>query len=177
VTETPAPAQTPTPGLARRLACLLYEGVLLFGVVWFAGFLYGVVTQQRHALVGAAGLQTLLFLVLAGYFVFFWSKTGQTLAMLTWHIRLVTDDGKAVSPLRALLRYLLAWMWFLPALLLLQLQGLHGAGSITAMVLTGVLGYAALARLDPGRQYLHDVICKTRLVIHHPPRRGEAISP
>ena len=30
------------PGFARRLACLMYEGVLLFGVVMLAGLLYGV---------------------------------------------------------------------------------------------------------------------------------------
>ena len=28
-------------GLARRLACFLYEGVLLFGVVMVAGLVYG----------------------------------------------------------------------------------------------------------------------------------------
>ena len=28
------------PGLARRFAAFLYEGVLLFGVLFFAGFLY-----------------------------------------------------------------------------------------------------------------------------------------
>ncbi|MDP3615807.1 MAG: RDD family protein, partial [Rubrivivax sp.] len=105
-----------TPGLARRLACFLYEGVLLFGVVVIAGLGYGIVTQQRHALVGSTGLQAFLVLVLGLYFVHFWSRSGQTLAMLTWHIRLVTASGQPVSRLRAACRYLLSWIWFLPAL-------------------------------------------------------------
>ena len=32
----------PTPGLWRRLACFFYEGVLLFGVVMGAGFVYSL---------------------------------------------------------------------------------------------------------------------------------------
>ena len=63
------PGAAPTPGVARRLACFLYEGVLLFGVVMIAGLAYGVITQQRHALAGSTGLQIVLVLVLGAYFV------------------------------------------------------------------------------------------------------------
>ena len=38
------------PGLARRLAAFIYEGVLLFGVTMIAGYLFSSLTQQRHAL-------------------------------------------------------------------------------------------------------------------------------
>ena len=82
----------PTPGLARRRACLAYEGVLLFGITMTVGLIYGLATQQRHALAGKLGLQVLIFGVLGLYFVWFWSRTGQTLAMQTWHVRLVTRD-------------------------------------------------------------------------------------
>jgi hypothetical protein len=34
------------PGFARRLACFVYEGMLVFGVVVLAGYLYGALTQQ-----------------------------------------------------------------------------------------------------------------------------------
>jgi uncharacterized RDD family membrane protein YckC len=159
--EAAAAGELTTPGLARRLACLLYEGVLLFGVVMLAGLLYGVVTQQRHALVGSAGLQAFLVLVLGLYFVYFWSRTGQTLAMLTWHIRLVDLAGHPVSRGRAALRYLLCWIWFLPALAAVHLAGLKGGWPITATVLAGMAGYAAL-------QYWHDAICRTRLVTWRP---------
>ena len=99
------------PGLARRLACFLYEGVLLFGLLMVAGLAYAIVTNQRHALVGAWGLKAFLFLVLGGYFVWFWSRHGQTLAMRTWHIRLLTRAGQPVARWRAVCRYLLAWLW------------------------------------------------------------------
>lgn len=160
-----------TPRLARRLACFLYEGVLLFGVVMAAGLVYGIATQQRHALIGASGLRATVFAVLALYFVYFWSKSGQTLAMQTWHMRLVTQDGQALTPLRSLCRYLLAWMWVMPALLTVRLSGLQGTAPALAVLLAGVLGYAALVWLHKDRQYWHDVICKTRVVTWLPARK------
>ncbi len=165
----------PTPGIRRRLAALLYEAVLLFGVVMLAGLFYGVVTQQRHALVGTTGLQAFLFGVLGLYFVWFWTRGGQTLAMLTWRIRVVTREGHPLRPLRAVMRYLAAWMWFLPSLALVQSSGLKGGWPVAGVVITGVLVYAALARLHPDRQFLHDLICGTRLVTKpSPPRHNTA---
>ncbi len=151
------------PALARRLACFVYEGVLLFGVVMGAGLVYGIATDQRHALVGATGLRIFLFLVLGAYFVHFWSRSGQTLAMQTWHVRVVGPDGRPPSRLRATARYLLAWLWFAPALLALGLTGLEGGWAHFTVLMSGVLAYAALSRLHPQRQYLHDLLCSTRL--------------
>ena len=75
----PAPAAVsgaPAPSLRRRMAAFVYEGVLLFGVVMIAGYLYSSLTQQRHALQGQTGLQAFLFVVLAIYFVASWSRGG-----------------------------------------------------------------------------------------------------
>ncbi len=162
------PASNPTPGLARRLACFVYEGVLLFGVVMIAGYLLSALTQQRHALQGRHGLQAFLFVVIGIYFVWFWSHGGQTVAMKAWHIRLVDRHGRAVTEARALARYLLSWLWFVPALLLAWLQHAHQLGAIFGALAAGVLGYAALSRLHPSRQFLHDVVLGTQLVTHRP---------
>jgi uncharacterized RDD family membrane protein YckC len=164
-------AALPAPSLRRRLACFLYEGTLLFGVVMIAGLVWGVATQQRHALQGQTGLQAFLFALLGLYFIWLWTHGGQTLAMQTWHIRLVTRSGHPVRWPRALARYLLAWLWFLPALLALQWTGLKGGWTAFGMLLAGVLVYAALARLHPERQFWHDAVCGTRLVGWHPPPR------
>ena len=159
-----APAHVPTPALARRLACFVYEGVLLFGVVMAAGLAYGLATDQRHALKGTPGLQAVLFVVVGIYFVYCWSRRGQTLAMQTWRIRLVSADARPPSPLRATARYLLAWLWFMPALAALWLSGLKGSVPALATLAAGVLAYAGLSRLHPDRQFLHDALCGTRLV-------------
>lgn len=159
-----------TPGLWRRMACFIYEGVLLFGVVMIAGYLFSSLTQQRNAMLGRHGLQAFLFVVLGIYFVWFWSHGGQTVAMKAWHIRLVDAAGKAVSQQRALARYVLSWAWFMPALLLVWLSGLGstGPGNTFGILLTGVITYALLARLHPQRQFFHDVVCGTRLITHGP---------
>jgi uncharacterized RDD family membrane protein YckC len=165
-----AAADGAPPGLGRRLACFVYEGVLLFGVVMAVGLVYGVATQQHHALSGATGLRVVLFVVVGLYFVHFWSRGGQTLAMQTWRIRVVTVTGEPVGPWRALCRYLLAWLWFLPALLALYLTGLKGTLPSLGALTAGVLAYAALAWLHPDRQYWHDAACRTRLVAWNPPK-------
>jgi uncharacterized RDD family membrane protein YckC len=168
MTGPAAAAAQPTPGLWRRLMCMLYEGLLLFGVLMMAGYLYSSLTQQRHALLGKAGLQAFLFVVLGIYFAWFWSRSGQTLAMKAWHIRVQGRDGQPLSQWRALLRYLLAWLWFLPALLSLHLAGLKSGASTALALATGVAAYAALAWLRPDRQFFHDVLCGTRLVTWRP---------
>jgi len=152
------------PGLARRLAAFVYEGVLLFGVVMIAGLVYSGLTQQRHALQGRIGLMLFLFVVLGVYFSWFWSRGGQTVAMKAWHIRLLSANGSPVSRARAAARYVLSWLWFLPATAAVYSAGLHGKGEIVTAMVVGVLAYAALAWLRPDRQFWHDVVCGTRLV-------------
>ena len=158
----------PLPGFARRFGCFLYEGVLLFGVVMFVGLIYAGLTQQRHALIGMRGLQAALFFVIGAYFVAFWTRGGQTLAMKTWHIRLLTADGSPVKPLRAACRYLLSWLWFAPALVAVRLSGLQGTAPALAALAAGVGVYALMARLHPSRQSPHDLLCGTRLVSCRP---------
>jgi len=46
-----------TPSLARRMACWFYEGMLLFGVIFLAGYLFGTLSQTKHALDHRHGLQ------------------------------------------------------------------------------------------------------------------------
>lgn len=163
-----ADAFGPPPGVWRRLACFVYEGTLLFGVVMIAGYLYSSLTQQRHALAGREGLMAFLFVILGIYFGWFWSHSGQTVAMKAWHLRLVTAAGQPVSQARALVRYLLSWLWFLPALASVYFANLRGGGVIVAAMTVGVLSYAALALLRPDRQFWHDVVCGTRLVTWRP---------
>ena len=158
------------PSLRRRLACFVYEGVLLFGVVMAAGLLYSLLTEQRHALAGLHGMQLAIFGVLALYFGWFWSHGGQTVAMKTWHIKVVDRGGQPVGPWRALLRYLLSWLWFLPALALTYTAGWKSGGAVAMALMLGVIAYASLSWLLPQRQYLHDRLAGTQLVVSKPAR-------
>lgn len=162
------PARPRTPSLPRRLACFVYEGVLLFAVLLLAAYLFSSLAQQRHALANRGLLQFYLFLVLGIYFVWFWTHGGQTLAMKTWRIRLVGRDGQAISQARALARYCLCWLWFMPALGVAWATRSQQAWVPFVSLAVGVLAYAALSMLHPDRQFVHDALCKTRLVSTEP---------
>lgn len=150
------------PGLWRRMACWLYEGMLLFAVVFVAGYLFSALTQTRHALDNRHVQQAFLFVVLGIYFTWFWAK-GQTLAMKTWHIRVVDTQGRPVTQTRALLRYVLSWLWFLPALAAIAPFGLSGPES-AVIVLGWVAVWALLSRFHPQQQFWHDALAGTRLI-------------
>lgn len=155
------------PGLARRFAALLYEGALLFGVLFFACFLYVVLTRQKDALFGLPGY-VFAFCVPAVYFMTFWTRTGQTLALKTWHLRVVDASGQPLGMGRAFARYVLSWLWVLPGLTpwMFGVRGWALAGAL----LLWMLAYGLLARLHPQRQFLHDAICGSRVVTQLPLR-------
>ena len=127
------------------MACWLYEGMLLFGVLFLAGYLFSTLSQTRNALDNRNALQAFIFVIFGIYFVWFWAK-GQTLAMKTWNIRVVGSNGKAISQLRALGRYALSWLWFLPPLIALS----------------------PFQRFHPQGQFWHDAMAGTRLITSQP---------
>ena len=151
-----------TPSLTRRMACWFYEGILLFGVVFIAGYLFSTLSQTRHALDNRLGLQAFLFLVLGIYFTWFWHR-GQTLAMKTWHIRVVDTQGRPLSQKKAFLRYLASWLWFAPPLVLTWPLGLP-ALEIAVLITGWILVWALLSRFHPERQFWHDALAGTRLI-------------
>ncbi|MBB5416670.1 RDD family protein [Paraburkholderia atlantica] len=157
-----APGGT-APTVRRRLAALLYEAVILFGVVFLAGYLFSTLTQQRNGLAHHNLLAGWIGFVVGVYFVWFWTHGGQTLPMKTWRLRVVGADGAPVSIGRAIGRYLLAWLWFLPPLAVHPLLGLRVPQTL---VVAGVwfVVWAASGRFDPQRQFLHDRLAGTRVV-------------
>ncbi len=148
------------------MACWLYEGMLMFGVVFLAGYLFGTLSQTRHALDNRHWLQAFVFVIFGIYFTWFWAK-GQTLAMKTWNIRVVDRAGQPLSQPRALLRYLLSWLWFLPPLAAIAPFDLK-TGEVAVILLGWVLVWALLSRFHPQRQFVHDALAGTRLVNSEP---------
>ena len=154
------------PPLPRRMACWLYEGMLMFGVVFIAGYLFGTLSQTRNAMDNRHALQAFLFVVFGIYFTWFWAK-GQTLAMKTWNIRVVDRQGRALTQPRAFWRYVLSWLWFLPPLAAQAPFKLSG-GTFTLVTAGWIVCWALASRLHPQRQFWHDAIARTRLVSSMP---------
>ena len=134
----------------------------MFGVVFLAAYLFSSLSQTRNAMDNRNALQAFLFVIFGIYFVWFWAK-GQSLAMKTWDIRVVDRHGQRITQKRALLRYVLSWLWFLPPLLgswLFKLPASQGA----VLALGWVAIWAVLARFHPEKQFWHDAMAGTRLI-------------
>ncbi|MBU9479409.1 RDD family protein [Burkholderia multivorans] len=157
------PAAAAVPSVRRRLAAMLYEAVLLFGVVFFAGLAFGLATQQRNGLVHHNLLAAWIALVVGVYFVWFWTHGGQTLPMKTWRLRLEAANGRPLSAGHAIVRYALGWLWFLPPLALHPLLGLSVPVTL-ALAAAWIVVWAGAARLHADRQFPHDRLARTRIV-------------
>lgn len=129
------------PGLRRRLASMLYEGLVVFSILLIGFLLPQIVLSGFGWIVGAKLLWLHVFLLLMAYFVWCWLNGGQTLPMKTWKLRVADEHGGPLRPLQAVLRYLAAW----PSILL------FGIGIFWALV-------------DKDQQFLHDRIAGTKVV-------------
>jgi uncharacterized RDD family membrane protein YckC len=151
------------PSLYRRLAALLYESIVLFGVVWLAALVYGLAIGQRSGMMDRHGLQSVVFVALALYFMGFWAGPGQTVAMRAWRLRVVDAGGQPLRLGRAGLRFVLGWLWVLPPLALAWWTGLdHTAG--LGILMAWMLLWALASYLRADRQFWHDALAGTRLV-------------
>ena len=127
-----------TPGLPRRLASMVYEAILLFAVAFLAAWVFFLASGGRDATAGGMRhlLQLFIGLFFAAYFLWSWLRGGQTLAMKAWRIRLID-----ITPRSAFLRLILAAL----------------------LVPTGISLIWAL--FDRDRQFLHDRLARSRLVL------------
>lgn len=152
------------PGLLVRLAVMIYEGILLFGVSFIVGYAMLALLHWTYPLTAYQRwlLQIALFLAFGAYFVSSWTRTGQTLAMKAWHLRVTDRNGRRVSLRTAILRYLLAWTLFFPALLVIAFFQTHAAWDAVVLAL-GVIAMLSVGHLSPDRQLLHDRWLGTRV--------------
>jgi uncharacterized RDD family membrane protein YckC len=137
---------------------ITYEGIILFGVVFFFGYGFSALTQFK----GDPGpwrwaFQAFMFLVLAAYFTWFWSEGRRTLPMKTIAVRLVDAHGRPVTRARAFARFCAA------AAMLVAAVGasasLHPAFGLLALLPFG------WTIVDRRRRALYDLACGTELVL------------
>jgi uncharacterized RDD family membrane protein YckC len=133
-------------GFGRRVAALVYDALLLAALLMiFTGgalfFTHGAAIVPATAGAWVYFYRAGLVLVIAGYYVLNWLRSGQTLGMRAWRIRAVTAGGNALNGQAAILRACFGLLAWTPAAL-------------------GVLWLY----LDPDHLALHDRLSKTRVV-------------
>lgn len=149
--SSPSPCEPAT--IPRRLASMLYESLLLFGVLGVLIVPLVLFSAVNGMEIPRPFLRVYLFLGLALYFLWHWHGGCQTLAMKTWKLRITLPDGTLPGATRLALRYVLAW----PSI------ALGGIGILWAFV-------------DRDRQFLHDRLAGTRLICA-PPTTASILPP
>jgi len=96
------------PPLIKRLAASVYELILLIAV-WLIciGIFLAIFGDATHGLKRFM-LQLLLWCMTGAYFVRCWKQAGQTLAMKTWKLKVVSRSGLSFTYQQLWLRYTLA---------------------------------------------------------------------
>ena len=145
--ETTVPPPPARAGLPRRLAAMFYDSLLLLALLMIVTALF-LLTTGGEAIDPRTqpGLEFIyrlvLLLLIVGFFGVSWTRSGQTLGMATWRLRVEREDGRRLTWGDTLRR--LGW----------ALVSLLPAG----------LGFAWVL-VDPERRAWHDRLSRTRVVV------------
>ena len=145
--DTTVPPPPARAGLPRRLAAMFYDSLLLLALLMIVTALFllttgGEAIDPRTQPVLEFIYRLVLLLLIVGFFGVSWTRSGQTLGMATWRLRVEREDGRALTWGDTLRR--LGW----------ALVSLLPAG----------LGFAWVL-FDPERRAWHDRLSRTRVVV------------
>ncbi|MGD8417039.1 MAG: RDD family protein [Pseudomonadales bacterium] len=98
-------------GLFRRLAAMIYDGLLILALLISTLTLMVVLT---NAPVAGHNVLALLFIESFAFLAYFWIFRGQTLGMLAWGLYIVSLDGYRITFTQAMLRYFVGVASLLP---------------------------------------------------------------
>jgi uncharacterized RDD family membrane protein YckC len=101
-------------GLLRRLGAILYDSILLFALLMLVSVPFVAVRAGEAVQPYTVSHQLTLLAVAFVFFVGFWSRTGSTLGMLAWGLRVERVDGRTASLSEASLRFFAALLSWLP---------------------------------------------------------------
>ncbi|MBU3622102.1 RDD family protein [Polynucleobacter sp. CS-Odin-A6] len=109
----------PAPQFWRRVSCTLYEQLVLLGVVALTFLL----PNLGLGIVFGSSLPSwltflYLYVILGIYFVWYWTKSGQTLAMQTWRVKIIGPGGHNLTRHQAIWRYVYGSLWLVPCVIL-----------------------------------------------------------
>ena len=135
----------PHAGLFKRLATVIYDGLIVIAILFLAsaiamavvGAIMGAeaITEQQ-ILISNPIYSAWLILCWFSYYAWCWRKGGQTLGMKAWRLKLITADNNKMTYSNALLRFF-----------------------------SSFLGLAHLWALLPGKRGWQDIISKTDIVV------------
>lgn len=159
-------ARVPYPGLATRGISFALDAAVINLVAIIVGVGASLILSVLHL---PGGLKTILAAVgtavyvlwLVGYFVVFWSTTGQTPGARVMQIKVQTPEGGSITPHRALIRcagVLLAalplFLGFVPVLYDEKRRAFQDRFAGTVVINAPVISMIEIRRARKREQYL-----------------------
>jgi len=146
----------PVASLPRRLAAMVYDGLLLLALLLIATACFlpltsgTAITWERFPLLWLLH-KLVVATVIVGFYGIFWTRRGETLGMTSWRLRVERLDGSLLTWRDALVRIGAAVLSWIPL----------GLGWIWCVV-------------DRDRRTWHDILSQTRVVVLPKGRRRSA---
>jgi uncharacterized RDD family membrane protein YckC len=97
-----------SPTLFRCFAAMVYDSFILFSILLLATAFALLLNQGQSFLPHQYAFLLYLFFVCGLYLSYCWYKSGQTLGMLVWRIKIIENEGHNLSYSKAWLRYVFA---------------------------------------------------------------------
>lgn len=162
-------AKPPPASLWRRFGAFVHELLFLVAYLFIVGLIFASLSGESmssgrpQVLTGPVAVlqQVYLFLSIGVYFIYFWVDGRRTLAFKTWSLRLISAGGSTVTRKQAVIRYIATWFGPLLGLTMYMMIGRTG----TAWWIFGVFANFLWAFVDRERQFLHDRLAGTRVVL------------
>lgn len=137
-------------GLLRRIGAMIYDALLVLAMLILATIPFVAVRGGEPVETGSnLGYRLTLFAIIYAFFVGYWTRSGRTLGMQSWGLRIETMDGALPTVGAATLRFfaaLVSWLAF-------------GLGFLWQL-------------WDPEKLTWHDRISNTRLRFYPNSKRG-----
>ena len=100
-------------GLLRRLGAILYDSLLVAALLFLATIPFIAIRDGEPVDPATPTYQLAMFAVAYAFFVGFWMRSGSTLGMLAWGLRVETDNGATPGIGQASMRFfaaILSWL-------------------------------------------------------------------
>ncbi|MBK8287990.1 MAG: RDD family protein [Pseudomonadales bacterium] len=144
-------ALLPDAPLWRRIAALVYDSFLLFGLLMLFGYtaigleswMFGAGYVEKSPTAGGNPLVFVgMLVVICAFYCVFWLRNKQTLGMQAWRLQIETVDGSPLTIQHCIKRWLAGVLSFACA----------GAGFLWCLL--------------PAHNTWHDSLSGTRIVVH-----------
>ncbi len=130
------------PSLLKLGACLIYESLVIIALSFACALAFLLIAGDASHDIKRYVLQLFLWLSIGIYFVWCWQKSGQTLAMQTWRLKILDKNNQILTIKLAIARYILASASLM----------LFGFGFLWAII-------------DRDRLFLHDRLLQTQIIV------------